>query len=163
MMKFDKFTIKVQEALMTARSLAQNNDNQQIEPIHLLISLIEQEDGITVPLYQKLGLNLDQLSRDLKIELNRIPKVTGVGATEVVLSQNASNLFNLAWKEADTLRDQFLSTEHIILALTQYELRPIKDIMIKYGITKDRIMQALASVRGIKRLQIKILKANIKQ
>ena len=148
MMKFDKFTIKVQEALMAARSLAQNNDNQQIEPIHLLISLIEQEDGITTPLYQKLGLNLDQLLRELKIELDRIPKVTGVGATEVVLSSNASKLFNLAWKEADALRDQFLSTEHIILALTQFESRPIKDIMNKYGITKDRIMQALASVRG---------------
>ena len=148
MMKFDKFTIKVQEALMAARSLAQNNDNQQIEPTHLLISLIEQEDGITTPLYQKLGLNLDQLLRELKIELDRIPKVTGVGATEVVLSSNASKLFNLAWKEADALRDQFLSTEHIILALTQFESRPIKDIMNKYGITKDRIMQALASVRG---------------
>lgn len=148
MMKFDKFTIKVQEALMTARSLAQNNNNQQIEPIHLLISLIEQEDGITTPLYQKLGLNLDQLLRDLKIELERIPKVTGAGATEVVLSSNASKLFNLAWKEADTLRDQFLSTEHIILALTQFELKPLKNIMNKYGITKDRIMQALTSVRG---------------
>jgi ATP-dependent Clp protease ATP-binding subunit ClpB len=56
MMKYDKFTIKVQEALMSARSLAQTNDNQQIEPVHLLISLIEQEDGITTPLFQKLGV-----------------------------------------------------------------------------------------------------------
>ena len=148
MMKFDKFTIKVQEALIAARSLAQNNDNQQIEPIHLLISLIDQEDGITTPLYQKLGLNIEQLTSDLKSELERLPKVRGAGATEVVLSSNSSNLFNLAWKEADTLRDQFLSTEHLILAFTQLELRPIKDIMNKYGITKDRIMQALASIRG---------------
>ena len=59
-MKFDKFTIKVQEALIAARSLAQNNDNQQIEPIHLLISLIDQDDGITTPLYQKLGLNYSE-------------------------------------------------------------------------------------------------------
>ncbi|NHJ22465.1 MAG: ATP-dependent chaperone ClpB [Candidatus Lokiarchaeota archaeon] len=148
MMKFDKFTIKVQEALIAARSLAQNNDNQQIEPIHLLISLIDQEDGITTPLYQKLGLNIDQLSSDLKSELERLPKVRGAGATEAVLSSNSSNLFNLAWKEADTLRDQFLSTEHLILAFTQMDSRPIKDIMNKYGITKDRIMQALASIRG---------------
>ncbi|MFX1448053.1 MAG: ATP-dependent chaperone ClpB [Promethearchaeota archaeon] len=147
-MKFDKFTIKVQEALMAARSLAQNNDNQQIEPIHLLISLIEQEDGITTPLYQKLGVKLDQLLIDLKLELERIPKITGSGATEVVLSSNASKLFNLAWKEAEMLRDQFLSTEHIILALTQFQSKPIIDLMNKYGITKDRIMQALTSVRG---------------
>jgi ATP-dependent Clp protease ATP-binding subunit ClpB len=148
MMKFDKFTIKVQEALMAARSLAQNNDNQQIEPIHLLISLIDQDDGITTPLYQKLGLNLDQLSSDLKMELERIPKVTGAGATEVVLSQNASKLFNLAWQEAETLKDQFLSTEHLILAFTQFESQPIKEIMNKYGITKNRIMQVLANIRG---------------
>ncbi|MFX0012395.1 MAG: ATP-dependent chaperone ClpB, partial [Candidatus Hermodarchaeota archaeon] len=147
-MKFDKFTIKVQEALISARSLAQNHDNQQIEPIHLLISLIDQEDGITTPLYQKLGLNIDQLSSELKSELERLPKVRGAGATEVVLSSTSSNLFSLAWKEADTLRDQFLSTEHLILAFTQLESRPIKDIMNKYGITKDRIMQALASIRG---------------
>ncbi|MFW9939064.1 MAG: Clp protease N-terminal domain-containing protein, partial [Candidatus Thorarchaeota archaeon] len=90
MMKFDKFTIKVQEALMSARSLAQTNDNQQIEPIHLLISLIEQQDGIAAPLFQKLGVNISQLLNELKNELERLPKVTGSGATDVVLSSNSA-------------------------------------------------------------------------
>ena len=70
MMKFDKFTIKVQEAMMSARSLAQTNYNQQIEPVHILISLIEQEDGITRPLLQKLGVNANKLLYELNKDLD---------------------------------------------------------------------------------------------
>lgn len=69
-MTFDKFTIKVQEGLKAAQSLAQNNENQQIEPLHLLVSLIEQQDGIATPLFQKLGVNLYTLLNDLKASLN---------------------------------------------------------------------------------------------
>lgn len=77
-MTFDKFTIKVQEGLTAAQSLAQNNENQQIGPLHLLVSLIKQKDGIATPLFQKLGINLYTLLRDLKGELDKIPKGTGV-------------------------------------------------------------------------------------
>ncbi|MFX1357733.1 MAG: ATP-dependent chaperone ClpB [Promethearchaeota archaeon] len=147
-MKFDKFTIKVQEALMSARSLAQTNDNQQIEPIHLLISLIEQQDGIASPLFQKLGVSLSQLLNELKNELERLPKVTGSGATDVVLSSNSAKLFDIAWKEAELLQDQYLSTEHIILGMSKHESSPIYPILRKFGITKDRILQALTSIRG---------------
>jgi len=148
MMKFDKFTIKVQEALMSARSLAQTNDNQQIEPIHLLISLIEQQDGIASPLFQKLGVNISQLLNELKNELERLPKVTGSGATDVVLSTNSAKLFDIAWKEAELLQDQYLSTEHLILGMSKYDSSPIYPILKKFGITKDRILQALTSIRG---------------
>ncbi len=148
MMKFDKFTIKVQEALMSARSIAQNNDNQQIEPIHIILSLLEQQEGITGPLLQKLGVNLNQIRADFERELTKLAKVTGSGATDVVLSNNSSKLFDLAWKEAETLKDQFLSTEHLILAMSQMQLNEISQIFKKNGITKDRLMQALKSVRG---------------
>ncbi|MFX0057935.1 MAG: ATP-dependent chaperone ClpB [Candidatus Heimdallarchaeota archaeon] len=147
-MKFDKFTIKVQEALMEARSLAQTNDNQQIEPVHLLISLIEQQDGITSPLLQKLGVNISQLLNNLRNELERLPKVTGSGATDVVLSSNSAKLFEIAWKEAELLKDQYLSTEHLILGMSKYEASPIYAILKKFGITRDRILQALTSIRG---------------
>ncbi len=148
MMKFDKFTIKVQEALMSARSLAQTNDNQQIEPIHIILSLLEQQEGITSPLLQKLGINLNQIRVDFEKELAKLAKVTGSGATDVVLSNNSARLFDLAWKEAETLRDQFLSTEHLILAMSQTQSNEISQIFKKFGITKDRLMQALKSVRG---------------
>ena len=75
MMKFDKFTIKVQEAVISGRSLAQTNDNQQIEPVHLLISLIEQEDGITKPLLQKLGVNVNKFLLDLEKDLKRLNSI----------------------------------------------------------------------------------------
>ncbi|MFX1583400.1 MAG: ATP-dependent chaperone ClpB [Promethearchaeota archaeon] len=147
-MKFDKFTIKVQEALMAARSLAQTNDNQQIEPIHLLISLIEQQDGVTTPLLQKLGINISNLLHNLNEDLEKLPKVTGSGATDVVLSRNSGKLFDNAWKEAESMKDQFLSTEHLILAMSKDQALPIYSILKKFGITSDRILQALTSIRG---------------
>jgi len=147
-MKFDKFTIKVQEALMAARSLAQTNDNQQIEPVHLLISLIEQQDGITTPLLNKLGINTPQLLHDLNKDLEKISKVTGAGATDVVLSTILGKIFDSAWKEADSLKDQYLSTEHLILALSKEQSSSIYPILKKNGITHDRILQALTSIRG---------------
>ena len=148
MMKFDNFTIKVQEALVAAQSLAANNDNQQIEPIHLLIALIEQQDGITTPLLQKLGIQIQQLSSDLKYELDKFPKVKGPGATDVVLSKITSNLFDSAWKEAELMKDQYLSTEHLLLAMVKNDSIPISSILKKFGINENRILQALKSVRG---------------
>ncbi|MFW9947115.1 MAG: ATP-dependent chaperone ClpB [Candidatus Odinarchaeota archaeon] len=144
-MKFDKFTIKVQEALMAARSLAQTNDNQQIEPIHLLLSLIEQQAGITIPLLQKLGVATSQITHELNEELERLPKVTGSGAIDVGLSQNSTKLFDNAWKEAELMKDQYLSTEHLLLAMTKDQQL---SVLKKYGITHDRILQALTSIRG---------------
>ncbi len=147
-MKFDKFTIKVQEALMAARSLAQERDHQQIEPVHLLVALIDQQEGITTPLLQKLGINIKSLLSDLYNEMGRIPKVTGAGVIDVVLSRESGTLFDVAWKEADILRDQYLSTEHILLAMSTKDSLSIFPILNKSGITKDRILQALKTIRG---------------
>ncbi|MFW9987666.1 MAG: ATP-dependent chaperone ClpB [Candidatus Odinarchaeota archaeon] len=147
-MKFDKFTIKVQEALMAARSLAQERDHQKIDPVHLLISLIDQQDGITTPLLQKLGVNIKNILSDLYNEIGRIPKVTGSGAMDVVLSRESSTLFDAAWKEADMLRDQYLSTEHLLIAMSSNHELTIYSILNKNGITKDRILQALKTIRG---------------
>ena len=147
-MKYDKFTIKVQEALMSAKSLAQTNDHQQIHPVHILLALLDQKDGIATPLFQKLGVNIPQLLNDLKSQLERLPKVTGAGAGEVVLSKEASSLFDAAWKEAESLKDQFLSTEHLILAMVKEDSSNINSIFKRYGITRDRLMQALKSIRG---------------
>ncbi|MHA1105369.1 MAG: ATP-dependent chaperone ClpB [Promethearchaeota archaeon] len=147
-MKFDKFTIKVQEVLMAAQSLSQNNENQQIEPLHLLISLIEQKDGITTPLFQKLGVNLYILLSDLKAELDKLPKVTGPGVIDVRISPRTKKIFDVAWKEAGFLRDQYLSTEHLLIAIAADESLSIYPILVNHGITKDRILQALSNIRG---------------
>jgi len=147
-MTFDKFTIKVQEGLMAAQSLAQNSENQQIEPLHLLVSLIEQQDGIATPLFQKLGVNLYTLLNDLKAELDKLPKVTGPGVTDVMISPRTKKIFDVAWKEAEFLRDQYLSTEHLLIAIAADESLSIYPILRNYGINKDRILQALSNIRG---------------
>ena len=133
MMKFDKLTIKVQEGLLAARSLAQERDQQQIEPVHLLVAFIDQQDGITSPLLQKLGINIKQLLSDLYNEIGRIPKVTGSGASDVVLSRDSSTLFDAAWKEAEILKDQYLSSEHLLIAMSTKNSLPFLQ-----GISRSR-------------------------
>ncbi|MFX0070575.1 MAG: ATP-dependent chaperone ClpB [Candidatus Hermodarchaeota archaeon] len=147
-MKFDKFTIKVQEALVASQSLARNNDNQQIEPIHLLISLIQQQDGITTPLLQKLGVSIKQLLIELNNELDKLPKISGPGATDVVLSSSSSKLFDAAWKEAENFQDQYLSSEHLLIAMASDDKLLISLFLKKNGVNKDRILKALKSIRG---------------
>jgi len=146
MMKFDNFTIKVQEALVAAQASARNNDNQQIEPVHVLIALVDQPDGIAMPLLQKLGINIPQLKSELENELDKIPKVSGPGATDVMVSSKTSKLFDEAWKEAESMRDQFLSTEHLLMAMAKDD--SINSILKRFGINKDGLLKALKSVRG---------------
>ncbi|MHA1804475.1 MAG: ATP-dependent chaperone ClpB [Promethearchaeota archaeon] len=151
-MKFDNFTIKVQEGLMAAKKLAENHDHQRIEPVHLMLAFLEQPDGITIPLLQKLGINIEHLRRDLLDELERLPRVTGPGATEILISPSTKILFDNAWKEAELLHDEYLSTEHLLLAMAGADSIPIHTIFRHFGITRDRILQALKSVRGNQRV-----------
>ncbi|MEJ2251697.1 MAG: Clp protease N-terminal domain-containing protein, partial [Candidatus Lokiarchaeota archaeon] len=151
-MKLDKFTVKVQEALMSAQSLAQTKDHQLIEPSHILISLIDQADGITKPLFQKLGIDISHFKYDLERELEKIPQVTGPGAGNIAISPTTKKVFDEAWKEAGSMHDEYLSTEHILLAMATIDSIPTYSIFKRFGITKDRIMQALKSVRGNQRI-----------
>ncbi|TFF86055.1 MAG: ATP-dependent chaperone ClpB, partial [Promethearchaeota archaeon] len=143
---------KVQEALMSAQSLAQSKDHQQIEPVHILISLLDQADGITKPLFQKLGIDITHFKYDLEQELEKIPNVTGPGAGNVTISHNTKKVFDEAWKEAGKLKDEYLSTEHILMAIASTDSVPTHSLFKSFGITKDRIMQALKSVRGNQRV-----------
>ncbi|MBN1213889.1 MAG: ATP-dependent chaperone ClpB [Candidatus Lokiarchaeota archaeon] len=151
-MNINKFTIKLQEAIVTSQGLAESNNHQKIEPVHILISLIKQEDGIAKPLMQKLGINIQHLLSDLNYELDKLPKVTGSGMTEVMISQDTKKLFDEAWKEATSMRDEFLSTEHIIIAISDLDSLPIHNLIKNFGISKQRVMQALKSIRGSKRV-----------
>lgn len=147
-MRLDKFTIKVQEALISAQSMAQSRNHQVIEPVHLLKALMEQQDGIAIPLMQKLGVNTHQFIQDLDNEFERMPQVTGAGAREARISPNLKKVFDDAWKEAHKMRDQFLSTEHLLITMAEDDSLPIYSAFTKQGVTKDRILQALKMVRG---------------
>ncbi|MFX1297642.1 MAG: Clp protease N-terminal domain-containing protein, partial [Promethearchaeota archaeon] len=147
MLRMDKFTIKVQEALVEAKGLAEQNNNQQIEASHIFHALLNQHDGITIPIFQKLGVNPNILINEIKNELDRIPKVTGY-ASESLLSPSLKNIIEKAWNEAEKLKDEYLSVEHILLAIADTPHDPTGRILQRYGITIDRIKRALLEVRG---------------
>ncbi len=152
MLKLDRLTVKGQEALVAAQSLAEENRHQRIEPVHIFLSLLNQQDGITRPLLQKLGINIDHLVADLRNELERVPQITGPGAGEVRISSQTKEMLDAAWDEAEKMRDEYLSTEHILIAMASVDSLAIYSVMKNFGITRDRILQSLKAVRGSKRV-----------
>src|SRR5436190_21217736 len=115
-MRFEKFTVKAQEAVVGAQESAQKHDNPEILPLHLLGALLAETDGIVVPLIQKLGARVDRIQQIVLAELERLPKATG---TQVGMSRSVQEVFAQAQKEADRLKDDYVSTEHLMLALSQ--------------------------------------------
>ena len=115
-MRQDKLTTKLQEALSDARSLAVGNDNQYIEPVHLLAALLQQEDGSTHSLLQRAGVNVAKLAVALKGAFDRMPKVSGTGG-DVQVGRELMSLLNLADKESQKRGDQFIASEMILMAL----------------------------------------------
>ncbi|MET0858776.1 MAG: Clp protease N-terminal domain-containing protein, partial [Telluria sp.] len=116
-MRQDKLTTKLQEALSDAQSLAVGNDNQYIEPVHLLVALLGQDDGSARSLLQRAGVNVASLQTSLKSALDRLPKVSGTGG-ETQVGRELMNVLNLADKDAQKRGDQFVSSEMVLLALS---------------------------------------------
>ena len=145
-MRIDKLTTKLQEALADAQSLAVGNDNQYIEPIHLLTALLDQEDGSSRSLLQRAGVNVGGLSAALKTGLGRLPKVSGTGG-EVQGGRELGSLLNLADKEAQKRGDQFIASEMVLLALTEDKSDAGK-LAKESGLTKKALEAAVEAVRG---------------
>ena len=115
-MRFDKFTIKVQEAIQSAQSLAEGMGHQQIEPEHLLTTFLNQPDNIIMPLLQKLGVNPNQVKGTVKGLLDKIPSVSGGGTGQSYLSPRLKTVLDASFKEASQMRDEYVSMEHILIA-----------------------------------------------
>jgi ATP-dependent Clp protease ATP-binding subunit ClpB len=148
----NKLTLKAQEALQEAKSIAEKKHQQQIEVEHLLAALLAQKDGIVIPILQKLGANPDLIHSQLENELNRIPQVTGRGAGQVYLSSRANEILNMAWKEAEALTDEYLSTEHLLIAISDEKQGASYQILQRNGVTKDAIFRVLQEIRGSQRV-----------
>jgi ATP-dependent Clp protease ATP-binding subunit ClpB len=148
----NKLTLKAQEALQEAKSIAEKKHHQQIEVEHLLAALLAQKDGIVIPILQKLGANPDLIHSQLENELNRIPQVTGRGAGQVYLSSRANEILNMAWKEAEALTDEYLSTEHLLIAIADEKQGASYQILQRNGVTKDAIFRVLQEIRGSQRV-----------
>ncbi|MFC1554249.1 ATP-dependent chaperone ClpB [candidate division KSB1 bacterium] len=149
MLDFDKFTVKAQQSVGAAKRIASENDNQQIEPEHLLQALLDDTANIVESVLKKVGINIDLLKNDIRDSSERIPKVTGAG--NIFLSQRSSSVLDTAWKEAEQLKDEFISTEHLLLGLLN-DKEIFSKFFKKHGIKKEDVYQALLSVRGTQRV-----------
>ena len=148
-MNYEQYTIKTQNALRDAASLAQQDDYSEVGTEHILYALLEQKDGIVPPLVEKIGVSVSTLKNDVKNLLDMYPRVTG--NAQVSFSLQASKVLAKAEKVAASLKDEFLSTEHIFIAIAESDGR-CGELLKKYGITKNVIMEALKSVRGNQRV-----------
>jgi ATP-dependent Clp protease ATP-binding subunit ClpB len=149
--RWDKFTLKSQEAIQKASSVANENGQPEVLPIHLLMALVEDKEGIIVPLLQKIGVPTEQLVSTARHSIDKLPKVTGAAA-EPGLSASMQKVLNDAAKEAQDFKDEYVSTEHLLLALAQNKKDPAQMLLASLGATRDAILQALTSVRGNQRV-----------
>ena len=143
-MRIDKFTVKAQEALQAAQALARRRDNQSVEPEHLAAALMEQQDGIVVPLLQKVGAEPSLVRSRIDEALAKQSKVEG---GESYLAQRTLKLLDKAEDEAKSLKDEYVSTEHILLALTQ-DKGAAGEAFASSGVTRDRVLAVLKDLRG---------------
>src|SRR5213594_257260 len=149
-MRLDKFTIKAQEALQAAQSLAEQQSHQAIEPEHLLAALIEQREGIVGPLLAKLGARPDTIQQTLGAELAKLPAVRG--GSGQYLGERTRQGLERAQAEALRLKDDYVSTEHLLIALAQDRDGAAGRLLAQNGVTTEAVYKALAEVRGTQRV-----------
>src|SRR5580704_17548611 len=135
MIRFDKLTLKSQEALQAAQSQAQEKGNPQVMPEHLLFALVQQKDGVVLPILQKLGVNLPQMAQDLATLVAKFPEVQG--NAEFQLSPSLQKVLESAFKEADQFKDEYVSAEHLLIALSTSKGEKVSHLLQSHGVTKD--------------------------
>ena len=148
--RFDKFTVKAQEALQSTQEVASRFGNQQLEPVHLLLALTEQAEGIVPAILSRLGVASGALAAETEKEIEKLPKVGGT--SDHHLSAALKDLFDRSFREAEPFHDEFVSTEHLLLALAGNKSDPAGRILSRLGITHDAILKALVAVRGTQRV-----------
>ncbi len=152
-MRFDKLTIKTQEALQDAQSIAQKYNHQQIENEHLLLALLVQKEGIIAPLIEYLSISPEPLRQEIESWLNQQPKVYTGGEGQLYLSTSLNKVLENAFKEAEKLKDEFISTEHIFLAMTNLRDNTLVSQLLKRNnITHETVLKGLKEIRGNQRV-----------
>ncbi|MGI8770644.1 MAG: Clp protease N-terminal domain-containing protein, partial [Acidobacteriaceae bacterium] len=149
--RWDKFTVKSQEAMQAATNLALEHGNAELQPLHMLAALLEDRDGIIVPLLQKVGVPTEQLLAKTNEAVARLPKVSG-GSSQPGLSNSMQKVLDQAFKEAGNFKDEYVSTEHLLLALAQQKNDGAQALLASLGATYDAILRGLSSVRGNQRV-----------
>jgi ATP-dependent Clp protease ATP-binding subunit ClpB len=148
--RFDKFTVKAHEALQATQDVAGRFGNQQMEPVHLLLALVEQPEGIVPAILARLGVTPAAVVQEAEKEIENLPKVGG--AAEHYLSPALKGVLDQAFKETEQFKDEFVSTEHLLLALAKRPGDAAGRILARLGVTHDVILKALVAVRGTQRV-----------
>ena len=150
--RWDKFTVKAQEAVQRANELASEHGNPEVLPAHLLAALIEDREGIVPPVLEKIGIGPQAVLSEIYKTIEKMPKVSGSGASQAAMSPQLNQLLERSFKEADTFKDEYASTEHLLLATTELKRDPAQELLGRSGATHDAILKALTAVRGSQRI-----------
>lgn len=152
-MMFNRFTIKAQEALQNAQELAASKNQGELKPLHLLYSLVRQEGGIVPMILTRLGVNLANLSAFLESEINHLPKLFVINANlgQLYLSQELMKVLERAAKEASLAKDEFISCEHLLLAIMEVSFE-LRSLLEKYGVRRENVLKVLKDLRGAQRI-----------
>ena len=153
-MNADKLTLKSQEAISDAHELAVELNHQEIAPLHLFAALVRQEQGLIPALLGKMGVPAENIGTHITEALGRLPSVSGEGASQVYASKDFTKTLSQARKKADRMKDEFVSVEHLFLALLDVD-RICKDITGRMGINDKAVLEALKALRGNQRVTSK--------
>ena len=150
MLRFEKLTVKAQEALQATNEVAARHENQEIAPLHLLAALVSQADGVVPPLLARLGIRKEALVQEHDREIGRLPRVHGF--SEQHMGRALNDALERAFKEADNFKDEYVSTEHLFLGVASLDRDPAGQLLKKLGASHQAILQALTGVRGSQRV-----------
>jgi ATP-dependent Clp protease ATP-binding subunit ClpB len=148
-MRLDRFTLRAQEAIQTAIELAEKNQNQQVEPEHLLATMLEQPEGIVRPILGKLSVNVTVVSNDVQAAIARFPRVQG---GQQYFSPRLSQVFTAAQKQAESMQDDFISTEHLLLVLAEEKEGDAGKLLRQHGLKRDDLLKVIEQMRGGSRI-----------
>ncbi len=149
--KWDKFTVKSQEALQVAQGSAAESGNPEVLPLHLMEALLEDREGVVLPVLEKVGVSVQALESAVETAIARLPKVQG-GSQQTGMSQALTKVLEGAFKEAENFKDEYVSTEHLLLSLAKQRNEPVQMALAAQGADHAAILKALAGVRGSQRV-----------
>ena len=149
-MRYDKLTLKAQEALLEAERLAGEQAHPEIEAVHLLKGLLVQSEGVVQPVLNKLGVAQDALFNEIEKELAKLPRVQGVGSRAI--SPMLNTVLDAAFRQATCLKDEYVSTEHLLLGIAETKGTNLQQILLSQGVVPDKILQVLVDIRGSQRV-----------
>jgi ATP-dependent Clp protease ATP-binding subunit ClpB len=150
-MRLDRFTLKAQEAVQAANDLALEKNHQEVTTEHLLHALLEQREGIVIPILQRLGSDVSGIRVRVEQEIEKVPQVYGA-AGQAYASPTFHNVLGTAWTEARQLKDEFVSTEHLLIAISEEKESPSGAILREAGATRENIFKVLVDIRGSQRV-----------